>query len=155
MLSLKKISGLIPTGGVYLQRYFTALNLLDKEKQVNLDIGCLDGGISNFLTRCKRKVVAIDIKIVKKPKFPFVLADARNLPFKGSSFDQIFCLDVLEHIKDDYTVAGEIDRVLKKGGILIVTTPSKYWKYPYYNFMKFVSPREGVDEILWSCQERI
>lgn len=142
LFGLKKLSSLIPTGGVYLQRYFTALNLLDEEKRVNLDIGCFEGGLSNFLTECKRKVIAIDIKMSKNPKFPFVLADARNLPFKRSSFDQIFCLDVLEHIKDDYTVAKEISRVLKINGALVITTPSKHWKYPYYNFMKFISPNE-------------
>lgn len=142
LINLKKISSLIPTGGVYIQRYFTALNLLDKEKYVNLDIGCFEGGLSKFLTKCKRKVIAIDIKMAKKPKFPFVLADARNLPFKESSFDQIFCLDVLEHIKNDYAVAKEIDRVLKISGTLIITTPSNQWKYPYFNFMKFISPNE-------------
>ena len=42
---IKNLSSVIPTYGVYIQRYLTALNLLDKKKPLILDIGCGDGGI--------------------------------------------------------------------------------------------------------------
>lgn len=140
--TLKRLSGTIPPAGIYIQRYFISLSFLDKEKSLTLDIGCGEGGVSNFLTRCGKKVVGIDIDNIRKKKFPFIKANAEKLPFKDSVFDQIVCLDVIEHVYNDKLLAREIDRVLKSNGNLILTTPTKSWKYPYYGFMKKITPSE-------------
>jgi ubiquinone/menaquinone biosynthesis C-methylase UbiE len=137
----KKISDIIPTYGVYIQRYLTALDLLNKKKSFILDIGCGDGGISYFLNRCGKHIIAIDLE-KKKRNFDYIIATAEKLPFKESIFDQILFLDVLEHIPKEKLVVEEINRVMKKNGNLIITTPSNFWRYPYYSFMKFIAPSE-------------
>lgn len=46
-----------------------------------------------------------------------------RLPFVDESFDAVFSLAVLEHVKDPFRCAKEISRVLKKGGILYCVVP--------------------------------
>jgi len=137
----REILDLIPMFGIYLQRHFITLELLNKQKDFILDVGCGDGFMSSFFKKCGKKIIAIDL-VKTKRNFPYVIARAENLPFKKNTFEQILCLDVLEHIKHDKLVVEEIERVLKVNGNLILTVPSKFWRFPYYSFMRFVSPSE-------------
>lgn len=52
----------------------------------------------------------------------------QELPFKDNLFDTIAMLAVFEHIEHEKLqfVLSEIKRVLKKGGMLIVTTPAPW-----------------------------
>lgn len=47
-----------------------------------------------------------------------------SLPFKSGSFDLVFALDVIEHIEDDVQALRECGRILKNGGLLVVTVPA-------------------------------
>jgi len=49
--------------------------------------------------------------------------DARKLGHKDKTFDTILSFQLLEHVDDTKAVVTEIYRVLKNGGIAIVTTP--------------------------------
>lgn len=49
--------------------------------------------------------------------------DLTGLRFESESFDMILCNHVLEHIPDDKAAMGEMYRVLKKGGVAIITVP--------------------------------
>jgi len=51
------------------------------------------------------------------------MADIKNLPFKDDFFDLVICSEVLEHIAEDKSAAGEIIRVLKPGHTLVVSVP--------------------------------
>jgi len=44
------------------------------------------------------------------------------LPYPDSSFDVVFCCDVLEHVRDLPKVISEISRVLKRGGVFFFDT---------------------------------
>jgi len=58
-----------------------------------------------------------------------IRGDATDLPFTDNSFDRIIATEVLEHIPDDQKVVSEMYRVLKPGGIAMVTVPNK--NYPF------------------------
>jgi len=62
------------------------------------------------------------------------------LPFIDNSFDAVFSLNVLEHVKDPFSCAQEIARVLKPNGILYCVVPfmSPYHDFPdhFYNMTK-------------------
>ena len=56
----------------------------------------------------------------------WVAADLINdLPFRRESFDLVLMLEVIEHLPDIPHSLREIARVLKPGGIAIVTTPNR------------------------------
>jgi SAM-dependent methyltransferase len=45
------------------------------------------------------------------------------LPFRDQEFDLVCAFDVIEHVEDDRRVFGEVSRVLKDDGVLIVSVP--------------------------------
>lgn len=67
-----------------------------------------------------------------------VVGDARSIPLSDASMDVVLATQVLEHIPDPVAVIGEIRRVLKPGGTLMLSVPSifpqhgspgDYWRY--------------------------
>ncbi len=107
-------------------------NLLRKRnvKRI-LDVGCGTGETLSFLNKLypKAKLFGVDTssKAVRMSKArghtKIFKAYASNMPFRSNYFDTILFLDVLEHIKDDQSVINEAKRVLKRGGVIIITSP--------------------------------
>jgi ubiquinone/menaquinone biosynthesis C-methylase UbiE len=61
-----------------------------------------------------------------KGKADFSLQDARQLRFADSSFDVVYSMSVLEHIEGqggDSAALSELLRVLKPGGLLVLSVP--------------------------------
>jgi SAM-dependent methyltransferase len=55
---------------------------------------------------------------------PMHHADICDLPFAEAQFDLVLATDVIEHVDDDAKAAGELLRVLKPGGLALVTVPA-------------------------------
>ena len=53
-----------------------------------------------------------------------VLGDATAMPFPDGSFDTVIAAEVLEHIPADQAAMNEIARVLRPGGVAVVTVPA-------------------------------
>jgi SAM-dependent methyltransferase len=51
-------------------------------------------------------------------------ATIEDMPFAEGAFDLALALDVLEHVDDDRLALGELRRVVRPGGSLIVTVPA-------------------------------
>ena len=66
------------------------------------------------------EVVTTDITPIGNVK---VLADAHFLPFGDNSFDGYVAMEVLEHLYSPKTASTEVLRVLKPGGIAILSVP--------------------------------
>jgi SAM-dependent methyltransferase len=60
-------------------------------------------------------------------------AEKDVFPFENRSFDLVICTEVLEHlIQSPAHMTCEINRVMKDGGLLVLTTPNGlYWKHVY------------------------
>lgn len=56
--------------------------------------------------------------------------DAHNIPFKTGTFDVVSAFDIVEHVSDPIRMLKEFHRVLQRGGLLILTTPSKIGHNP-------------------------
>ena len=53
-------------------------------------------------------------------------ADALALPFPDATFDRIIASEVLEHIWADELAISELVRILRPGGRLAVTVPTRF-----------------------------
>jgi SAM-dependent methyltransferase len=50
-----------------------------------------------------------------------------NVTMEAGAFDAVLLLDVLEHLDDDAGAVGAAARLLKRGGVMIVTVPAYQW----------------------------
>jgi len=92
-----------------------------KNKKV-LDIPAGNGWIGEELCEHGMEVVSADIN-EEKPHFYQVNME-KPLPFADEEFDAIICCEGIEHIFSPFQLFTEFARTLKKGGILIITTPN-------------------------------
>lgn len=75
------------------------------------------------------------------------VADAKKMPYKANSFEIVILSDVLEHVSDPKAVANEAIRVVKKGGLVMVTVPNGRHPVVKYEWLrKLLSGRNSVDE---------
>lgn len=63
-----------------------------------------------------------------------ILSDICEIPLPDSSFDVILCSEVLEHLPNPVAALLELDRLLKSGGIIILTAPFRSMTHfsPYH-----------------------
>ncbi len=52
-----------------------------------------------------------------------IVSDIVKIPVEDNSFDVVLCTEVLEHIPDAVSAIREFSRILKPGGILLITAP--------------------------------
>ncbi len=100
-----------------------------------LDIGCGAGTLDFYLANKGHNVVGIDIS---DKAIQSCVQTAKNLGLKNVQFNQanfpketinrkfyfIICSEVIEHLEDDQLALKQISKLLKEGGILVITTPS-------------------------------
>ena len=68
---------------------------------------------------------------------PHVRADAAALPLGRAAVDTVLCLEVLEYVWNPASVLAEFGRVLRPGGLLVLSTPflhradaaDDYWRF--------------------------
>lgn len=77
----------------------------------------------------------------RAPNLQFGLYDGKRLPFADSSFDLAVAFQVIEHTDDDAAFLAELRRVLKPGGVCLLTTPNRLHRLkpgqkPWYKFHK-------------------
>lgn len=76
-----------------------------------------------------RLAVGIDLEMPRpdqRTRCLGVLANLESIPLKDRTFDVVFSRSVCEHLEKPSVVFQELKRVIKPGGILIITTPNKY-----------------------------
>ncbi len=78
----------------------------------------------------------INVEIVPYPTTD-VIGASEYLPFADDTFDLVISVAVLEHVRDPFAAARELQRVLKPGGRIFVAVPflQPYHAYPdhFYN----------------------
>ena len=116
----------------------------------HLDYACGPGTFSTFFKNGKYYGVDIAISQInyanqkyKSKRHKFIKIKAKNiLPFRNNFFHTISMIEFIEHIaeKDLKYILLEVQRVLKPGGKLIVTTPNYFsvWLILEF-FLNFIS----------------
>ena len=73
------------------------------------------------------------LDIVVNRNITDIVADARHLPFKDSSYDCIMAIEVFEHLENPIEFVKEAHRVLKKSGVFFLSIPFMFHEHgdPY------------------------
>jgi SAM-dependent methyltransferase len=99
-----------------------------------LDVGSSSGFYSKYFPNR----VALDHRAAPGVQ---VVCDAHHLCFGDEVFDVVLCTEVLEHLVDPGRALGEMHRVLRQGGTLLLTTrflfpihdsPGDYYRFTRY-----------------------
>lgn len=117
-----------------------------------LDCGAGTGRFAEEMAEFCRVLVLDDheeaLKILRtrfQPEQILSLAGDR-VPLPDASLEYVTALDVLEHVPDDRAVADGFHRLLKPGGIAVVTVPASMalwsdWDVALHHFRRYDRPR--------------
>lgn len=138
-------------------RYKNNLKLISKYFKVGkfLDVGASPFHITFCLKQLGYDVIGLDVNpapfgnfisehnlIVKKTNI-----ETKKVPFLSNVFDYVILDEVFEHLRINPILAlKEINRVLKPGGKLILTTPNLYAIHKYFLFNFGRSINDAYDE---------
>ena len=123
----------------------------ENDKVISIGSG---GPIKKTLLEQKIKFKEIDIDRERKPDY---VCDIEKMDiFEDDSVDIIFCLEVLEHVRNPFNAIKEIERILKTGGLIIGSVPfvfpiheepRDYYRYTKYGLLNLFQNFECVELI--------
>lgn len=124
----------IPSDNPIHQRLYKAYIVAQKYVRGSvLEVGCGEGRGLDLVIPKSTSFTAIDkiSPVIEELKIKYPEATFRSInipPFDGipdNTFDTVISFQVIEHIKNDRLFLKEINRVLKPGGLALVTTPNR------------------------------
>ncbi|QWC83868.1 class I SAM-dependent methyltransferase [Nocardioidaceae bacterium] len=114
-----------------------------------LDLGCGNGAYTVELAKRYNHVDAVDPtaehlelfrrSMPEKSREKITLHEGvgESLPFPDDHFDAVTCIEVLEHVSDVGATVREVLRVLRPGGVFLVTVPNR--GFPFETHMVHVA----------------
>jgi len=145
---------------ISVERGKFAKSVLEKVVACNnlkiLDLGSGEGGTSKVLSE-NNNVISFEISKERLRRqsesaqnIKRLCGSALDLPFNKNSFDVIILQDVIEHLAKKDKVSEEIYHLLKKNGVVYLSTPNKT------SVINFISdPHWGVPIISILSREKI
>ncbi len=144
----------------------SAAKKCDRSGKKILDIGVQASNYKRLFS--KAQYFSHDLKQNKEQNLDITGNLNKGLPFvKDKTFDYIFCIQVLEHLKRPRKVFREFYRILKPGGLLFLTTnflyqihsaPNDYFRFTEYGIkylgkssgfiVRHLKPQNGVFQTL-------
>lgn len=89
-----------------------------------LDVGCGTKPYEKLFTNINSYTgLEIDSESSRKRGIADYFYEGQSFPFSDESYDALLCNQVLEHVFNPDVFLGEINRVLKPGGKLLLTVP--------------------------------
>ena len=138
-LAYKQFLKLEDTHWWFIGRRRVLFSLLDRHlppggDRVILDVGCGYGGMLVPLAR-RGRVMGLEIdfdsaRFCRRRGFEDIcLGSGYALPFRTGVMDVVTLFDTIEHIDDDLRVVRECTRILRPGGLLVVSVPAYQFLY--------------------------
>lgn len=116
----------------FLHNYWVRYLRKIKQKRKLLDIGCGEGFFLSYAERYW-DTYGIDIsdyaifrakKTLKKTNLIIGDINNLNLYYENNLFDIVIAFDVLEHLENPDNVLNKIEKIIKNGGFLVISTPN-------------------------------
>lgn len=139
----------------HIERVNLAINLLNdnfpedaRNKTKVLEVASGNGAISQKIKSLNYEVYCSDLTIehlhsLSDEGVKIVRLDVSEIfPFENETFDAILAGDIIEHIYDIEFFFKECNRILKKGGCLIITTPNLASLQDRVRFLFGISPKQ-------------
>lgn len=112
-----------------------------------LDIGCAFGFFMDELNKMEYcDVYGVEISnyasgyAMNRPGLKILNSEFDKSNFKPDFFDAVFLLGTIEHLPSPRETLSDINRILKKGGILVITTLNTRGLIPLF----FIKPPEHI-----------
>lgn len=99
-----------------------------------LDVASGEGYGAALLAGVARSVVGVEIDqasvdharhAYRQPNLRFLAGDAAELPLADASVDVVVSFETLEHVRDQQAFLAQVRRVLRPGGLFVVSTPDR------------------------------
>lgn len=126
-----------------------------------LDVGCGNGAQTVRWADRFDAVVGLDVVAHHLEAFDAVLAGMPGhrittqlyggdaMPFAAASFDAVISIETLEHVTDEARTLQEIHRVLRPGGVLVISVPNKWWVFETHGARLPLLPWNRVPFFSW------
>jgi len=136
---LHSLTALNPSRFGYMRRVLVEDLRRNPADLAILDVGCGGGLLAEEFARLGSSVTGVDPSMTSLEaarrhatdaglSIGYEAGVAEDLPFPDSSFDAVYCCDVLEHVEDLDRVVAEAARVLKPGGTYLFDTINRTWR---------------------------
>ncbi|WP_245884834.1 bifunctional demethylmenaquinone methyltransferase/2-methoxy-6-polyprenyl-1,4-benzoquinol methylase UbiE [Glaciihabitans tibetensis] len=147
-----RTNALLSVGNAYLWRMHTVRAVAPQAGERILDIAAGTGTSSAALARSGARVVAVDFSAgmiaegrKRHTNIEFIEADAEKLPFGDDEFDAVTISFGLRNVNNPKAALGEMYRVLKPGGRLVICEfsrpPRALLRTGYWAYLKYVMPK--------------
>jgi SAM-dependent methyltransferase len=132
------------------------LRLAGRPEADTVDIGCGDRPYEPLLRPYSRSYVGVDLR--PGPGVD-VVASAERLPFEDASFDCALCTQVLEHAEDPAAIVSELHRILRPGGVALISThgvaryhaaegvADDYWRWTHAGLARLIEGQGAWSEV--------
>lgn len=136
--------------------------LLPAEAEHLVDFGCGNGAQTLLFHERFAAVTGVDVvaaqleafatecaRLGVRDKVRLVLSGGGSLPLPDACADVVTSFTVLEHVTDERLALREVRRVLKPGGLLVVTVPNRWWLFETHGCNLPLLPWNRVPLVSW------
>ncbi len=145
---------------VGIKRYEYAMRLAPISAGIRVvDIGCKTGTLAQILRSRGLECTYHGFDISEVPfqgeywpdNFAFTQCDVtKGLPVPDGWADRVYCLEVIEHVREPLAAIEEIARVLKDDGIGVLSVPNPYyWGNLLSNVLRIPDRQGHISAFTW------